>query len=212
MKLIKALLTLSIAFSVMPYSVKANDNPNDSISYSAPATVEELKQQENTVQTSLSEKDFVKALEDQGFTVKKEKTVRYYRSVATDTYYTIQKPLTTLACPRGVGTVPGNHYINTIYRTVNGWNYFVSFNGSGVALSTSNYTKESENSMVVSTNYGGQGVTWRTTLQYVYGVSNSISVNAGWNFFGGSAGVGNTIYYRTGLVTEESSFNFPLMG
>ncbi len=208
-KIIASLLAAFISSS-LTYPVYANTD--ESYIYEIPTTVEDMLEQENTFQTSLTEQEFVTSLEEQGFSVRKEKTIQFYSVESTNTYYTIEKPLTTLACPRGVGTVPGTHYINAVYSTINGWNYFVSFNGSGVALATSNYTKESENSNILSIDYGGQGVTWITTLQYEYSVSNSIAVNVGWGVFGGSAGIGNTIHYRTGLVTEQSSFHFPLMG
>lgn len=168
-------------------------------------TIAALESDPNTYETSLTEEEFVKCLKDQGFIVEKKGSTQTRAAVAA-TGYIVKKPLTRNSAPANGGKVPGNHFIKTTYKTVNGWNYFVSFEYAGVELSSSSYGKENENSTWTQT-HGGQGVTWETTLQYTYTTSKGISVSTGW--FGGS--VGSSYIYRTNLVTEKSSFNFPIM-
>ena len=174
--------------------------------YTEEDTIELLLNEPNTVQTSLTEKQFVESLEKQGFTVeKKEATVREV-GLQRATNYIIRKPLTQNAAPKGEGKVPGNHYIDATYKTTNGWNYFVTFKTAGIELKSSNYNKENDHS-TWEQRYGGQGVYWRTTVQYTYTSSKSISISAGWI----GASVGGSYIYRTSLVEEESTFNFPIM-
>lgn len=189
-------LLLSFGFISIP-SVSALENTD---------YVEALKNDPNTYETTFTEEQFVESLEKQGFIVEKKRTDVKTRGLERASYYTVKKPLKQNAAPLNSGKVPGNHFIDTTFKTVNGWKYFVTFNGAGIELLSSPYGKENQSSTWEQRN-GGQGVYWRTLVQYTYSSSHSISLSGGWF----SVGAGSTYVYRTNLVTEESTFNFPIM-
>lgn len=163
------------------------------------------KEEATTFETSLTEEEFVSSIESQGFSIEKV-DLGFQPNTLAETRYVIKKPLTQNAAPRNSGNVPGNHFISTSYKTTNGWKYFVSIYGAGIELASSSYHTENVIPSWKLT-YGGQGVTWTTDVQYAYTTSRSISLSSGW--IGGSAG--SNYIYRTSLVKETSSFNFPIM-
>lgn len=169
--------------------------------------MQRLNDDPDTVKTSLTEEEFVKELKNQGYQVKKIQSIQAYDGEARASTYKVSRPLTRNGAPSGSGAIPGNHYFIATYNTFSGWNYFVQFISAGVELMSSSYGKESEQSSYNWT-YGGQGVTWYTTLQYTYTTSQNISLSGGWF----SVGAGSSYIYRTSIVTESNSFNFPIVG